>query len=206
MGQMVGVLPGIGPAAAIALLLPLTFGADPTSAIILFAGIYYDSQYGGTLTSVLVSVPEEVEHRDDDGGWLPDGAARACRRGARHRSDRLVHRRHTRHPQAHPPPRRRSRQAALAFGPPEYFALVVVLGLTALAAVGSSVLKGLVAGVAGLLIGTIGIDPQNGIARFTFDQTLAPRRRGVHRPHRRALRRGRGRRELRSALRGQWLT
>jgi putative tricarboxylic transport membrane protein len=61
-------------------------------------------------------------------------------------------------------------QAALAFGPPEYFALVV-LGLTALAAVGSSVLKGLVAGVAGLLIGTIGIDPQNGIARFTFDQT-----------------------------------
>ena len=57
MGQMVGVLPGIGPAAAIALLLPLTFGADPTSAIILFAGIYYGSQYGGTLTSVLVSVP-----------------------------------------------------------------------------------------------------------------------------------------------------
>ena len=59
MGQMVGVLPGIGPAAAIALLLPLTFGTDPTSAIILFAGIYYGSQYGGTLTSVLVSVPGE---------------------------------------------------------------------------------------------------------------------------------------------------
>ena len=57
MGQMVGVLPGIGPAAAIALLLPLTFGADPTSVIILFAGIYYGSQYGGTLTSGLVSVP-----------------------------------------------------------------------------------------------------------------------------------------------------
>ena len=59
MGQVVGVLPGIGPAAAIALLLPLTFGTDPTSAIILFAGIYYGSQYGGTLTSVLVSVPGE---------------------------------------------------------------------------------------------------------------------------------------------------
>ena len=57
MGQMVGVLPGIGPSAAIALLLPLTFGTDPTAAIILFAGIYYGSQYGGTLTSVLVSVP-----------------------------------------------------------------------------------------------------------------------------------------------------
>ena len=60
-------------------------------------------------------------------------------------------------------------QAALAFGPPEYFALVV-LGLTALAAVGSSVTKGLVTGIAGLLLGTIGIDPQTGIARFDFGQ------------------------------------
>ena len=58
-GQLVGALPGIGPSAAIALLLPLTFGGDPTSAIILFAGIYYGAQYGGTLTSVLISVPGE---------------------------------------------------------------------------------------------------------------------------------------------------
>src|SRR5688572_5240643 len=59
LGQIVGVLPGIGPSAAIALLLPLTFGADPTAAIIMFAGIYYGAQYGGTLTSILVSVPGE---------------------------------------------------------------------------------------------------------------------------------------------------
>src|SRR4028118_1282376 len=59
VGQPVGALPGIGPASAIALLLPLTFGADATSAIILFAGIYYGAQYGGTLTSILVSVPGE---------------------------------------------------------------------------------------------------------------------------------------------------
>ena len=59
LGQIVGVLPGIGPAAAIALLLPITFGMEPTGAIIMFAGIYYGSQYGGTLTSVLISVPGE---------------------------------------------------------------------------------------------------------------------------------------------------
>ena len=59
LGQIVGVLPGIGPAAAIALLLPITFGMDATGAIIMFAGIYYGSQYGGTLTSVLISVPGE---------------------------------------------------------------------------------------------------------------------------------------------------
>ena len=60
LGQIVGALPGIGPSAAIALLLPITFGGDPTSALIMFAGIYAGSQYGGTLTSVLVNVPGEA--------------------------------------------------------------------------------------------------------------------------------------------------
>src|SRR5918995_6411498 len=59
LGQSIGVLPGIGPSAAIALLLPLTYGASPTGAIILFAGLYYGAQYGGTLTSVLINVPGE---------------------------------------------------------------------------------------------------------------------------------------------------
>jgi putative tricarboxylic transport membrane protein len=169
MGQMVGVLPGIGPAAAIALLLPLTFGADPTSAIILFAGIYYGSQYGGTLTSVLVSVPGEsstVMTTVDGYQMALQGRAGAAL-GIAAIGSFIAGTLGTLGPTLLAPP---LAQAALAFGPPEYFALVV-LGLTALAAVGSSVLKGLVAGVAGLLIGTIGIDPQNGVARFTFDQT-----------------------------------
>ena len=59
LGQVIGVLPGIGPSAAIALLLPLTYGASPTGAIIMFAGLYYGAQYGGTLTSVLINVPGE---------------------------------------------------------------------------------------------------------------------------------------------------
>jgi putative tricarboxylic transport membrane protein len=169
MGQMVGVLPGIGPAAAIALLLPLTFGADPTSAIILFAGIYYGSQYGGTLTSVLVSVPGEsstVMTTVDGYQMALQGRAGAAL-GIAAIGSFIAGTLGTLGLTLVAPP---LAQAALAFGPPEYFALVV-LGLTALAAVGSSVLKGLVAGVAGLLIGTIGIDPQNGVARFTFDQT-----------------------------------
>ena len=169
MGQMVGVLPGIGPAAAIALLLPLTFGADPTSAIILFAGIYYGSQYGGTLTSVLVSVPGEsstVMTTVDGYQMALQGRAGAAL-GIAAIGSFIAGTLGTLGLTLLAPP---LAQAALAFGPPEYFALVV-LGLTALAAVGSSVLKGLVAGVAGLLIGTIGIDPQNGVARFTFDQT-----------------------------------
>src|SRR5574342_1337776 len=58
-GQMIGILPGIGAPTAIALLLPLTFSLDPTSAIIMFAGIYYGVAYGGTITSVLINVPGE---------------------------------------------------------------------------------------------------------------------------------------------------
>jgi putative tricarboxylic transport membrane protein len=169
MGQMVGVLPGIGPSAAIALLLPLTFGADPTSAIILFAGIYYGSQYGGTLTSVLVSVPGESSTvmTSIDGYQMALQGRAGPALGIAAIASFIAGTLGTVGLMLLAPALAR---AALAFGPPEYFALVV-LGLTALAAVGSSVLKGLVAGVAGLLLGTIGIDPQNGIARFDFGQT-----------------------------------
>jgi putative tricarboxylic transport membrane protein len=169
MGQMVGVLPGIGPSAAIALLLPLTFGADPTAAIILFAGIYYGSQYGGTLTSVLVSVPGESSTvmTSIDGYQMALQGRAGPALGIAAIGSFIAGTVGTIGLMLLAPA---LAQAALAFGPPEYFALVV-LGLTALAAVGSSVLKGLVAGVAGLLLGTIGIDPQNGIARFDFGQT-----------------------------------
>jgi putative tricarboxylic transport membrane protein len=169
MGQMVGVLPGIGPSAAIALLLPLTFGADPTSAIILFAGIYYGSQYGGTLTSVLVSVPGESSTvmTSIDGYQMALQGRAGPALGIAAIGSFFAGTVGTIGLMLLAPA---LADAALAFGPPEYFALVL-LGLTALAAVGSSVLKGLVTGVAGLLLGTIGIDPQNGIARFDFNQT-----------------------------------
>jgi putative tricarboxylic transport membrane protein len=169
MGQIVGVLPGIGPSAAIALLLPLTFGADPTAAIILFAGIYYGSQYGGTLTSVLVSVPGESSTvmTSIDGYQMALQGRAGAALGIAAIGSFVAGTLGTIGLMLLAPA---LAKAALAFGPPEYFALVV-LGLTALAAVGSSVLKGLLTGVAGLLLGTIGIDPQNGIARFDFGRT-----------------------------------
>jgi putative tricarboxylic transport membrane protein len=168
LGQIVGVLPGLGPSAAIALLLPLTYGADPTAAIIMFAGIYYGAQYGGTLTSVLISVPGESSTvmTTVDGYQMALQGRGGVALGVSAIGSFVAGTLGTLGLMLLAPPLAR---AALAFGPPEYFALVV-LGLTALAAVGSSVLKGLTTGIAGLLLGTVGIDPQNGIARFDYGQ------------------------------------
>ena len=167
-GQLVGALPGIGPSSAIALLLPLTFGADPTSAIILFAGIYYGAQYGGTLTSVLISVPGEPSSvmTSIDGYQMALQGRAGTALGIAAIGSFIAGTIATVGLMLLAPPLAR---AALAFGPPEYFALVV-LGLTALAAVGGSVLKGLTTGVFGLLVSTIGIDQQTGVARFAFDK------------------------------------
>ncbi len=167
-GQIVGALPGIGPSSAIALLLPLTFGADPTSAIIMFAGIYYGAQYGGTLTSVLISVPGEPSSvmTAIDGYQMALQGRAGTALGIAAIGSFIAGTLSTIGLMLLAPP---MANAALAFGPPEYFALVV-LGLTALAAIGGSVLKGLATGVFGLLISTIGIDQQTGVARFAFNQ------------------------------------
>jgi putative tricarboxylic transport membrane protein len=166
LGQIVGVLPGIGPSAAIALLLPLTYGSSPTAAIIMFAGIYYGAQYGGTLTSVLISVPGESSTvmTSIDGHQMALQGRGGVALGIAAIGSFVAGTLGTLGLMLLAPPLAR---AALAFGPPEYFALVV-LGLTALAAVGSSLLKGLATGVLGLILGTIGIDPQTGVSRFDF--------------------------------------
>jgi putative tricarboxylic transport membrane protein len=168
LGQIVGVLPGIGPSAAIALLLPITFGLDPASALIMFAGIYYGSQYGGTLTSVLVSVPGESSTvmTSIDGYQMALQGRAGAALGIAAIGSFIAGTLGTIGLMLIAPP---LAKMALAFGPPEYFALVV-LGLTALAAVGSSITKGLVAGVAGLALGTMGIDPQVGVPRLDFGQ------------------------------------
>ena len=59
MGTAIGVLPGIGPSAAIALLIPISYGLDPTAALIMMAGVYYGAQYGGSVTSILINTPGE---------------------------------------------------------------------------------------------------------------------------------------------------
>ena len=60
VGTLIGVLPGVGPIATIAMLLPVTFGIDPTGALIMLAGIYYGAQYGGSTTAILVNIPGEI--------------------------------------------------------------------------------------------------------------------------------------------------
>ena len=169
LGQVIGVLPGIGPSAAIALLLPLTYGASPTGAIIMFAGLYYGAQYGGTLTSVLINVPGESTSvmTTLDGYQMALQGRGGVALGIAAIGSFIAGVLGTVGLMLLAPP---LAKVALAFGPPEY-CMLVLLGLTALAAVGGSVLKGLATGVAGMLLGTIGIDPQIGAPRFHFDQT-----------------------------------
>ena len=168
LGQIIGILPGIGPSAAIALLLPLTYGSSPTGAIIMFAGLYYGAQYGGTLTSVLINVPGESSSvmTTLDGYQMALQGRAGVALGIAAIGSFIAGTAGTLGLMLLAPP---LATIALAFGPPEYCALVL-LGLTALAAVGNSVLKGLATGVAGLLLGTIGIDPQVGAPRFDFGQ------------------------------------
>ena len=168
LGQIIGVLPGIGPSAAIALLLPLTYGSSPTGAIIMFAGLYYGAQYGGTLTSVLINVPGESSSvmTTLDGYQMALQGRAGVALGIAAIGSFIAGTAGTLGLMLLAPP---LANLALAFGPPEYCALVL-LGLTALAAVGGSILKGLATGVAGLLLGTVGIDPQVGVPRFDFGQ------------------------------------
>ena len=96
IGTLVGVLPGIGPVSAMSLLLPVTFAGTPEAGIIMLAGIYYGSMYGGSTTSILVNIPGEAASVVTclDGHQMAQAGPR--RAGARHRGDRLVHRRHAR--------------------------------------------------------------------------------------------------------------
>jgi len=170
VGTIVGVLPGLGPIAGIALLIPATFGLNATSAIIMLAGIYYGAMYGGSTTSILINVPGETASVITciDGYQMAQkgraGPALAiCAIGSFVAGTLgifgLVF--------LAPP----LAEAALAFGPPEYFSLMV-FGFVVLSNVtGGSLLKSLMMAIVGLIIGTVGLDPVTGIARFTFGVT-----------------------------------
>ncbi|HET8542411.1 MAG TPA: tripartite tricarboxylate transporter permease [Anaeromyxobacter sp.] len=166
-GQVIGVLPGIGAPTAIALLLPLTFGVDPTSAIIMFAGIYYGVAYGGTITSVLVNVPGEsstvmtcldgyqLARQGRAGAALSIAAIASWLAGTA--SIVLL--------MAFAPALAR---LAVHFGPAEFFALTMMaFGL--LTVFGSeNPLKVVISTMIGLLLTTVGIDVVSGMPRFTF--------------------------------------
>ena len=90
LGTAVGVLPGIGPAMTVAILLPITFSLDPISAFIMFGGIYYGAMYGGSTTSILINSPGETAIDRHGDRRSHDGASGARRRGADDRGDRIV--------------------------------------------------------------------------------------------------------------------
>ncbi len=167
VGTVVGVLPGVGPLAGISLLLPATFGLDATRAIVMLAGIYYGAMYGGSTTSILMRIPGEaasvmtcidgyqMTRKGRAGAALAIAAVGSFIAG----TASVVALMFLAPPLA---------SFALRFGPPEYFALLL-LGLLVLAYMSSgSMLKSLAMATLGLLLGMIGIDQMSGFFRFAY--------------------------------------
>ena len=164
---MIGILPGIGPAAGIALLLPVTFGMPPVSALIMLAGIYYGSMYGGTLTSVLINTPGESASvmTTLDGYQLAMQGRAGAALGIAAIGSFIAGSLGVVALMLVAPP---LADLAVLFGPTEYFALAV-LGLITLSGMSdTSVRKALIMAVAGLALSTVGLDPIRGERRFTF--------------------------------------
>ena len=168
VGTLVGVLPGIGPLAGISILLPVTFGLNATQAIIMLAGIYYGSQYGGSTTSILMRIPGEASsvmtcidgyamaQKGRAGSALCIAAVGSWIGGTFGVLVLTV---------VAPP----LATIAIRFGPPEYTALLV-LGLIFLAYMSSSsLIRTLLMACLGLLLGMIGIDNMTGHFRYSFD-------------------------------------
>src|SRR6266700_215483 len=155
IGTMISHLPGIGPSAGIALMLPVTFGMDPTIALMMLAGIYYGCMYGGAVTAILINTPGDAAA----GMTVLDGypLARKGRAGAALAIAAMSS--FVAMPLA---------VFALKFGPAEYFALMLFALPTVSALTGDSLAKGLISVFLGLLISTIGIDLQSGRPRFTM--------------------------------------
>ncbi len=167
IGTIVGILPGLGPSAAISLLLPSTFHLNPTSAIIMLGGIYYGAMYGGSMTSILVNIPGEsasvvtcldgyqMARQGRAGPALGISAFGSFIAGTISVIGLAV---------IAPPLAR----FALKFGPPEYFALIFC-GLSILIYLASaSIIKAVMMALVGLFIGLIGTDFVSGELRFTF--------------------------------------
>jgi putative tricarboxylic transport membrane protein len=167
VGTLVGVLPGIGPAGAMALLLPATFSFSSTSTIILLAGIYYGVQYGGSTTSILVNIPGEASSvmtcldghamaRQGRAGpalgiaaWGSFIAGTIANIGLMLVAIPLAH-------------------AALRLGPPEYFSLMCMGLIIVTYLAQGSVLKAIMMGLVGIILGSVGLDLISGFPRFTF--------------------------------------
>jgi putative tricarboxylic transport membrane protein len=171
IGTLVGMLPGIGPINAIAILIPVTFALalTPASALILFAGIYYGSQYGNSISTILLNVPGtassvataldgyEMTKRGRAGPALATAAVSSFVGGTASIFGLVLF-------------APLLAQWAIRFGPAEYFALIVFAFCALSSLTGRSVVKGVIVAVFGLMLATIGLDPSSSVPRFTFGQ------------------------------------
>jgi putative tricarboxylic transport membrane protein len=167
LGTLVGVLPGLGASSTLAILLPMTAYLDPTGAIIMMAGLYYGAQYGGSTTSILVNMPGEPaavvtcldgfqmtkQGRGGQALWIAAVGSFIAGTMATMIISFIG-------PMV--------AIYALKFGPPEYFGLLLLSLTTLVSLSGTSLIRGLGAGLIGILIATIGIDGSTGVSRFNF--------------------------------------
>src|SRR5947208_13706522 len=166
-GTLVGMLPGVGPLTGISLLLPVTYGLNPTIAIVMLAGVYYGAMYGGSTTSILMRIPGEaasvmtcidgyaMTQRGRAGPALAIAAIGSFVAGTLSVVALMLL-----------APTLAS--FALRFGPPEYTALLLMGFLVLSYMSGGSMLKTLAMAVLGLLLGMIGIDAMSGYTRFSY--------------------------------------
>ena len=167
MGTLVGVLPGLGPTAAIALLLPVSFHIPPVSTVIMLAGIYYGAMYGGSTTSILVNIPGEAASVITclDGYQMAKKGRAGPALGMAAFGSFIAGTLGVVGIMLVAPPMARF---ALAFGPAEYFSLLL-MGIVVIIYMSSgSILKDLLSALFGLLLGTIGMDSISGTQRLTF--------------------------------------
>ncbi|GEN44485.1 tripartite tricarboxylate transporter permease [Alkalibacillus haloalkaliphilus] len=170
VGTFIGMLPGLGPISAIAIMIPITYGMNPTLALVMMAGVYYGAVFGGSTSSILLNAPGisgTVASSFDGYPMAQNGqagkalaiAAISSFIGGTISVILLM---------AFAP---MLSSVAISFGPPAYFALML-LGLTAIASLSEgSTVKALISAVIGFMVATIGIDPQTGTARYTFGST-----------------------------------
>src|SRR3970040_1509092 len=169
LGTVIGILPGLGPAATIALLLPLTFQMNPTSAVIMLAGVYYGAKYGGSTTSILLNVPGESASVVTclDGHQMARQGRAGAALGIAAISSFIAGTVGVLGLMVIAPP---LAKMALAFSSPEYFGLMSLgLAMVVLLA-GRSMVKALLAMLVGLWISSIGTDLFSATSRFVFGQ------------------------------------
>jgi len=167
IGTMISHLPGIGPSAGIALLIPVTFGMDPITALMMLAGIYYGCMYGGAVAAILLNTPGDAAAVMTvlDGYPLARKGRAAATLAIAAVSSFIAGMMGVTALSFIAMP---LASIALHFGPTEYFALILFSLSTVSALTGDSLAKGMMATFLGLLIATIGIDLQSGVPRFTM--------------------------------------